>query len=88
MRRTETNFARYTHSPHHGHRHTVHRRSRHPRRRSVPNTGSTTKLADWGGVTGAGGITKLTEMSQSQHRLDSLSRLDAVLLTQGPVEVS
>ena len=57
---------------------------------------STTELADWvnssgsgggGGGGGGGGITKTTEVSQSQHRLDSLPRLDAALLSKGP-EVS
>ncbi|KAK7955623.1 uncharacterized protein PG986_004845 [Apiospora aurea] len=43
---------------------------------SRSHAGSSTELADWGG-----GITKTTEVSQSsQHRLDSLPRMDAVLL--------
>ncbi|KAK8104912.1 hypothetical protein PG999_008271 [Apiospora kogelbergensis] len=50
---------------------------------------STTELADWvnssgSGGGGGGGITKTTEVSQSQHRLDSLPRLDAALLSKGP----
>ncbi|KAK8867302.1 hypothetical protein PGQ11_005880 [Apiospora arundinis] len=60
---------------------------------SRSNGSSTTELADWtasnsnsngggGGGGGSGGITKTTEVSQSQHRLDSLPRMEAVLLSK------
>ncbi|KAK8052591.1 hypothetical protein PG993_003976 [Apiospora rasikravindrae] len=55
---------------------------------SRSNAESTTELADWGGGV-CGGITKTTEVSQSQHRLDSLPRMDVMLrIKKAPDELS